>query len=289
MKAWLDLLRQVRLTGSVRSDRTGVGTQVLFGMSIRVDNTTSAFPAVTTKALAFRVCAAEMACFLQGERSLEAFRKAGCSIWDGNGLDERWVSKAGKSGDSGPQFEGDLGRIYGVQWRQWQSVRTGLDGNPERHFTDQLKQLLHGLATDPNGRRHLVTCWNPGEMDQMCLPPCPVLFQVFKLGRKLDMAVYQRSCDLFLGLPFDIAGYALLQRLIALELGLQTNSLTFFIGDAHIYRNHFDQVDTVLQSVPRKPPVLELRDGASLWNLKASDVRLLDYDPCGIVKAPLNV
>lgn len=284
MRQWLDLLRKVRNQGALKMDRTGVGTVSCFAEMIKVDNTVGSFPAVTTKTLAFKVCAAEMACFIRGERQLSIFHQLGCHVWDGNGNDPRWTPKA--------RFNGDLGRIYGVQWRQWLSVDT-LKSSLEKGIVvkqvDQLKNLVDGLQEDPNGRRHIVTAWNPGELDDMCLPPCPIMFQVFRAGTKIDMVVYQRSCDLFLGLPFDIAGYALLQRLIALELGLATGELTFFLGDAHIYLNHFQQVDTVLAREPKKAPVLELKDGASLWSFHPDQVRLLDYDAHPPVPAPLNV
>lgn len=284
MRQWLDLLRKVRNHGVLRQDRTGVGTVACFAETIKVANTVAEFPAVTTKFLAFKACAAEMACFIHGERDLKRFHELGCKVWDGNGNDPKWKPKA--------SFDGDLGRIYGVQWRQWLGIdleASSMESGAKAKVVDQLKNLLEGLINDPYGRRHIVTAWNPAELGDMCLPPCPIMFQLFRYGTKLDMVVYQRSCDLFLGLPFDLAGYAILQRLIAKQLGLQSNELTFFIGDAHIYLNHFTQVDTVLAREPKRPPVLELNDPVDLWDFHPSQVRLLDYDPHPVVTAPLNV
>lgn len=288
MKAWHDLLKKVLRHGAHREDRTGVGTLAVFAEVLKVSNASS-FPAVTTKQLAFKQCAAEMACFIRGNHSLHAFHHFGCTVWDGNGNDPRWVNKPADQG--GPQFEGDLGRIYGVQWRNWQSDGGKWPGGEEKGpvSTDQLRNLVDGLAADPCGRRHIVTAWNPGELSQMCLPPCPILFQAYRVGSRLDLCVYQRSCDLFLGLPFDIAGYALLQRLIAKELGITTGELTFFIGDAHIYMNHMNQVEEVLKRKPAKLPTLLLDPAATLWDFEPTQAKLLDYIPYAAIPAPLNV
>lgn len=286
MKAWHDLLRKVVRHGTYRKDRTGVGTLALFAEVLRVSNHNT-FPAVTTKQLAFRQCAAEMACFIRGNHSLDAFHLYGCTVWDGNGNDPRWVNKPADQG--GPQFEGDLGRIYGAQWRDWRSVETVHATSCQMKTTDQLSMLVEGLKAEPYGRRHLVTAWNPGEASQMCLPPCPVLFQAYLSTKGLDLCVYQRSCDLFLGLPFDIAGYALLQRLIAKELGVPSHELTFFIGDAHIYMNHRNQVDEVLKRAPAKPPTIIFSAEACLWDFEPQQAKLLDYYPAAPISAPLNV
>ena len=288
MKVWQDLLRKVLQQGVNRKDRTGVGTLALFAEVIKVKNSTS-FPAVTTKQLAFKQCMAEMACFIRGNHSLHAFHHFGCNVWDGNGNDPRWVNKP--ADQRGPKFEGDLGRIYGVQWRDWQSDGGKWPGGEEKGpvSTDQLRELVEGLRNDPFGRRHLVTAWNPGELGQMCLPPCPVLFQCFRTEARLDMAVYQRSCDLFLGLPFDIAGYAILQRLIAREVGISSGELTFFLGDAHIYLNHIEQVGEVLNRKPTKAPSILIDDAATLWDFEPAQAKLYDYLPHPPIQAPLNV
>ena len=278
MIQWFDILMKAVLYGSRRLDRTGVGTVALFAEVLRFDNS-DAFPAVTTKRLAFNQCAAEMACFIQGLHDLDSFHRAGCTVWDGNGTDPRWVDSGG------PKFGGDLGRIYGVQWRYWKSV--GQSG--ETVQVDQLKNLVEGLKREPHSRRHIVTAWNPGEMGAVCLPPCPVLFQCYVARNRMDMAVYQRSCDLFLGLPFDVAGYALLQRLIAHEAGLSSGKLTFFLGDAHVYLNHLEQVAEVCRRKPLEPPFLVWQAGSSLFNFEPSHVRLGGYTSHGPVNAPLNV
>lgn len=277
MKAWHDLLKRIRDNGETRSDRTGVGTTSIFGECIKVHNS-GTFPAVTTKRLFFKQCMAELACFIRGDHSLDAFHLAGCTIWDGNGNDPRWTES------DGCKFAGDLGRIYGVQWRDWK----GFDGVP----SDQLRALVQGINQDPTSRRHIVTAWNPGELDQMCLPPCHMMFQCrVSKGKALDMAVYMRSCDVFLGLPFNIASYAALQRLIAYETGFDSGDLTFFLGDAHIYNNHQDQVAEVLSRKPYRQPYLEGHKGVSisLWDFGPSDFTLKDYVTHPAVRAPLNV
>jgi len=274
MRQWHTILQKVLRHGTYRKDRTGVGTMAVFAESLKFQNT-STFPAVTTKHLAFKQAAGEMACFIRGNHSLDAFHAFGCGVWDGNGNDPKWTNS------EGPQFEGDLGRIYGVQWRDWK--------RPGKESVDQLHELISGLQTNPCGRRHLVTAWNPGELDQMCLPPCPVMWQVYRSEQRIDLCVYQRSCDLFLGLPFDIAGYALLQRLIAKELGCRSGELTFFIGDAHIYMNHVDAVKCVLKRDPNKGPMLLIDPAASLFDFHPSQVKMVDYNPHPPVPALLNV
>ena len=290
MKAWLDLLRNVMDHGVDRPDRTGIGTRSLFGVSATFDNGTT-FPAVTTKHLAFGQVKAELACFLRGLDNLEDFHKLGCKIWDGNGGASYWK----------PQEPGDLGRIYGVQWREWQSVGRGRyspGGNyePEVVQIDQLKSLVSGLVRDPYGRRHLVTAWNPGELDQMCLPPCHVLFQCYVVpthvlcdGPVMHMRVDMRSVDLFLGLPFDVASYALLQRLICRECGFLSGDLVFQLGDAHVYKNHFDAVATVLDRESLRPPTLAMSSSTTLFTFHPDDAQLVGYTHCGVVPAPLNV
>ena len=278
MRQWHALMRKVLERGSLREGKKGVGSWALFAEMIKVPNG-GVFPAVTTKRLAFKQVTAEMACFIRGDHSLEAFHAAGCTVWDGNGLDPCWIES------DGPAFGGDLGRIYGVQWRDW---RSGTPGGYVRQ-TDQLAQLIDNIKANPTSRRHVVTAWNPGELDRMCLPPCPILFQVFCCGDQLDMAVYQRSCDIFLGLPFDLAGYGLLQRLIARKVGLRARELTFFLGDAHIYLNHFEQVQTVLARKPMARPQLFLDPAAELFDFSPAQAMLVDYASHPAVAAPLNV
>lgn len=280
MRAWQDILRKVRGRGFRRPDRTGVGTLALFGEQLIFDNRDE-FPAVTTKKLAFSQMAAELACFLRGYDNLEQFHAMGCTIWDGNGSADYWAPNA--------RSLGDLGRIYGVQWRNWRSVLCHESGL-ELVQVDQLKELVDGIRRDPYGRRHVVTALNPGELKQMCLPPCHVLFQVFVTpSNELWMRVDMRSVDLFLGLPFDIASYALLQRLLAKELGLASGFLCFQLGDCHIYLNHTAQVDLVLGREPEPAPRLLLADDATLFDFHPSQAQLVDYTHYGHVAAPLNV
>lgn len=287
MNQWHNTLARVLCLGRMRPDRTGVGTLSLFGEQLRVDNGPGTFPAVTTKRLAFRQVAAELACFLRGYDSLEKFHSLGCHIWDGNGQAEYWLPRA--------RFAGDLGRIYGVQWRDWRSLDHWSGGELKEVNVDQLKRLVSGLASDPFGRRHVVTALNPGEADRMCLPPCHVLFQAYVReeedvrGRILDLRVDMRSVDLFLGLPFDIASYALLQRLLCKKLGYTSGELVFQLGDAHIYLNHLDQVRTVLDRAPMKPPELELDPDADLLSFHPDHAKLVGYESHPAVPAPLNV
>lgn len=268
MKQWQEILNEVLTVGERREDRTGVGTLAVFARQLTFDNRHE-FPAVTTKRLIWNQMAAELACFLQGFETLEQFHSYGCTIWDANAA----------------QNGGKLGPIYGVQWRKWINLNRVTNGSD----IDQIRMLLEGLRKNPHGRRHLVTAWNPAELPQMCLPPCHVMWQVFMGEGGLSMAVTMRSCDLFLGLPFDIASFALLQRLLAKELGVSSDKLHFFLGDAHIYANHFEQVKTVLS---RKPtilrPKLDLALDARLLTFKPSQAKLIDYEPWPAIPAPLN-
>jgi thymidylate synthase len=228
MRQWQDLMRRIRDTGVARPDRTGFGTRALFGELLRLDNSLR-FPAVTTKQLFMKQCMAELAAFLKGATTLGEFHKEGCTIWDANAAAPVWQAKVGD-----PNY---VGRIYGAQWRDWHSAMPTRYGTATYHV-DQLTNLINGLQTDPYSRRHLVTAYNPGELQDMCLPPCHVMFQCFVNANTLSMMVYMRSVDVFLGLPFDIASYAVLQRLIAQTVGMKTNSLTFALGDTHLYNNH---------------------------------------------------
>lgn len=272
MKEWQELLSRVLRDGEPRADRTGVGTKALFGVQFEVDNTLASFPAVTTKKLATGPCFAEMACFIQGYTNLKQFHEMGCHIWDANAAADYWQ----------PQEQGDLGRIYGCQWRHWRSY-----GN---HTTDQLRELVLGIRQSPTSRRHLVTAWNPGELHQMCLPPCHTMFQVYVSNdRHLDLLVTMRSVDLFLGLPFDVAGYALLQHLIALHCDLLPRKLKFSLGDAHIYNNHVEQVKLVCSRIPYAAPILSLARGTDLFSFRPEQAELLRYAHHGVVKAEMAV
>jgi thymidylate synthase len=285
MKQWQDILHRALTHGVERPDRTGVGTLALFGEQLTFDNF-GTFPAVTAKELKFGQVKAELAAFIHGFDNLDDYHSVGCRIWDGNA-----AQTAGSRFK--PSKPGDLGRIYGVQWRSWTGVDRYPGGEAYTYELDQLKALVNGLNNDPFGRRHLVTAWNPAELHQMVLPPCHVMFQCFvrpfDLGKALDMRVDMRSVDLFLGLPFDIASYALLQRLIAKEVNMDSGKLVFQLGDAHVYLNHSRQVGTVLARKPVHPPQLVLNSAASLFDFRPEQADLLDYTHHPAVPAPLNV
>jgi len=240
--------------------------------------------------------AAELACFIRGYNSLTDFNQMGCKIWDGN-------AKQTTGSMFRPRFEGDLGRIYGVQWRRWRSAHHLASSNTIiMDETDQLANLVAGLRRDPYGRRHIVSAWNPGELADMCLPPCHMFFQCYAeddtamaqetFGEQphlLTTAVYLRSLDLFLGMPFDVASYALLTHLIARELGWGVGRLILVAGDAHVYRNHADAVREVLSREPLPPCRLQLADGTDLFSFMPSEARLVEYKSHGPVAAPLNL
>ncbi len=267
MKTWHEVLRRCLKDGVPRNDRTGVGTKALFGVMLRFENVSSAFPAVTTKRLAFKQVAAELACFLRGYDNIKQFNEMGCTIWNANAEAPYWK----------PEIPGALGKIYGVQWRAW-------DGR-----IDQIAQLVEGIRKEPHGRRHVVTAWNPSDLKNVCLPPCHDRFQVFVDEGSLDIMVNMRSVDLFLGLPFDIASYGILLSLIAKDVYLRPRHLVFSLGDTHIYNNHIEQVWEVLSREPKLPARLLLAPEATLDNFHPSMVKLLDYDSHAAVSAPMAV
>jgi len=303
MKQYLDLLQDILDNGETKDDRTGVGTISVFGRSIRFDLRKS-FPAVTTKKLAWKSCVGELLWFIEGssdERRLAEIthgnKEGTTTIWTPNALAPYWKHKA--------KFEGDLGRVYGVQWRHW---KTPIEHKTESfknefghwfhrqghvHFkeTDQLSNLIDGIKKDPYGRRHIINAWNAGELDEMALPPCHVMsqFNVSKSG-ELSCHMYQRSVDVFLGLPFNIASYALLTHMIAHVCGLKVGELIISTGDTHIYNNHIDQVKEQLIRTPLQPPTLWLNpDVTSIDKFTMSDVKLIDYKSMDSIKAPMAV
>lgn len=264
MKQWHDILHQVLQSGEQRADRTGVGTKSVFGASIVFD-LGQGFPAVTTKKLAFKQMAAELSCFVRGYRTLDDFHKMGCTIWDANGTADYWK----------PEVPGDLGRIYGAVWRNMNGI-------------DQLAELITNIKKDPWSRRLMVTAWSPGE--PAALPPCHTHFQCsVREGNRLDLCVYMRSVDLFLGLPFDIASYALLTHLLAKDASLFPGKLTMFLADAHIYANHMDQVATVLSRAPLPLARLLIAKQATTLELEPSQVWLENYNCHSPVKAEMAV
>jgi thymidylate synthase len=294
---WLGLMDSVMRHGNHRQSRAG-DTRSLFGTQLRTwAGLMGHFPAVTAKKLFVEQVWAELAAFIQGYETLDGFHSFGCKIWDANAMDQRWVENPhSRMGDR-------VGRIYGAQWRYWQSVYSvGSPSTVAAKVTDQLKDLVTSIRKDPYGRRQVVTAWNPGELDQMCLPPCHILFQTYctdcepaerrnghDWAKYLHMRVDMRSVDLFLGLPFDIASYATLQALLAREVGMQPGELVFQMGDSHIYRNHDAQVRTVAGRRPFAPPKLVLADGMGLFDFDPAHASLAGYESHGAVAAPMNV
>lgn len=296
MKQYHDVLRQVLNDGIDREDRTGVGTRSLFGLQMRFD-LQEGFPAVTTKKLAWKAVVSELLWFLEGsgdERRLAEINSSPTTIWTANAEADYWKPKA--------KFEGDLGRVYGVQWRHWRKYDEMLvmgnahnkDGYKrvavDRGEIDQIAQLIEGIKNDPNGRRHILTAWNVAELDQMALPPCHCFAQFFVHNGKLSCQMYQRSADLFLGVPFNIASYALLTHMIAQVCDLDVGELIMTFGDAHIYKNHFDQVNEQLVREPYQLPKLWLNPNIkNIDDFRMENIDLDGYVSHGTIKAPMAV
>lgn len=273
MRQYLDALKDVLENGHDRNDRTGVGTRASFGIYMRF-GMSDGFPALTTKKLAFNVMKGELLWFISGSSDNKELNKLGCYIWDANGAADYWKPKA--------KFEGDLGRVYGVQWRDWRSANG-------KHI-DQLTDVIERIKTNPTDRRLIVTAWNPGELDEMVLPPCHMFFQFFVAGDNLSLQMYQRSADMFLGVPFNIASYSLLLHMVAQVTNLVPYEFIHVLGDAHIYKNHFDVVKEQLTRKPTKLPKLWLNpEITSIHDFRMEDIKLLDYVPQPAIKAPMAV
>lgn len=265
MEQYIEGLQQVFETGIDREGRNGA-TRALFGMQMRF-NMEDGFPAVTTKKLAFRSMKAELLGFLRGYDHVDQFQKLGTRIWNANA--EAWGR------------DGSLGRIYGVQWRKWKT---------ENGTIDQLGDVIKQIQTNPYSRRHVVTAWNPAELDEMALEPCHVLFQFFVADGKLSMQMYLRSCDMFLGVPFNIASYALLLHMVAQVTGLTPSEFVLTLGDAHIYHEHFDAVQTQLKRRPYPRPRLVLNPKiSSIDAFKMQHIQLEDYQHHDTIRAPMIV
>jgi thymidylate synthase len=290
MKQLLYLLKDILDNGETKDDRTGTGTISVFGRSLRFD-LRDAFPAVTTKKLAWKACVGELLWFLEGsddERRLAELThgtaEGKVTIWTPNALAPYWKPKA--------KFDGDLGRVYGVQWRNWQKYKWSAQANTyEVTQVDQLANLIEGLKTDPNGRRHILSAWNVGELDQMALPPCHVMSQFYvNKNKELSCHMYQRSVDVFLGLPFNIASYALLTHLIAHVCGLKVGELVISTGDTHIYQDHIEQVKEQLQREPYLLPTLSLNPNkTNIFEMTMDDITLVNYQSHGAIKANMAV
>lgn len=264
MKQYLDLLQHVLDNGVLKSDRTGTGTQSVFGYQMRFD-LSKGFPAVTTKKLHLRSIIHELLWFLQGDTNLKYLHDNKVTIWD------EWADA-----------NGDLGPIYGYQWRSWP------DENG-RHI-DQITQVVNTIKNNPDSRRIMVSAWNVGQLEKMALLPCHVMFQFYVANGKLSCQLYQRSADIFLGVPFNIASYALLTHMLAQVTGLQPGDFVHTFGDAHIYMNHMEQVKLQLSRDPRPLPKLNMNpEVKDIFSFKFEDFELEAYDPHPAIKAPVAV
>jgi thymidylate synthase len=264
MKAYHDLLRLVLEQGRPKSDRTGTGTLALFGAQARFPLRDS-FPLLTTKKVHFKSVVYELLWFLRGETNVRWLQEHGVTIWD------EWADA-----------DGNLGRVYGAQWRDWRT--------PDGGSIDQIARVIAQIRARPDSRRHLVTAWNPGEVEGMALPPCHALFQFFVIDGELSCQLYQRSADLFLGVPFNIASYALLTCMVAQVCGLKPGDFVLTFGDLHLYDNHLDQAREQLARKPRPLPRLELNPAVrDLDKFTFEDIKLVGYDPAPAIKAPIAV
>ena len=264
MQQYLDLLKHIRKNGVMKEDRTGTGTQSVFGYQMRFD-LSRGFPLLTTKKVHLKSIIYELLWFLAGDTNVKFLQDHGVTIWD------EWADE-----------NGNLGPVYGHQWRSWQTT----DGR----VIDQISQVIDQIQHHPDSRRMLVTAWTPSDVDRMALPPCHCLFQFYVAEGKLSCQLYQRSADVFLGVPFNIASYALLTMMMAQVCGLQPGEFVHTTGDTHIYRNHFEQVDLQLTREPRPLPVMKLNpDVKSLFDFQYEDFTLEGYDPWPAIKAPVAV
>ena len=264
MQAYLDLLQHLLENGADRSDRTGTGTLSVFGAQVRFD-LEKGFPLLTTKKVHLKSVIHELLWFIKGDTNTAYLNQNGVTIWD------EWADE-----------KGDLGRIYGAQWTSWQK--------PDGGVINQIDQVIQQIRTNPNSRRHVVCAWNPGELHLMALPPCHAMFQFYVADNRLSCLLYQRSADLFLGVPFNIASYALLTLMIAQVCGLRPGEFIHTFGDLHLYKNHMDQARLQLTRIPRKLPGMRLNpEIRSIHEFKYDDFTLEDYDPYPGIKAPISV
>jgi thymidylate synthase len=283
MQNYQQLLSKILLEGEVREDRTGTGTVSLFGEQLKF-NLNEGFPAVTTKKLAWRAVVSELLWFLEGssdERRLAEILhgtrdNSKNTIWTANANADYWKPNA--------RYEGDLGRVYGVQWRFWRKAKNSWQ------TVDQVRNLINDLKTNPYSRRHILTAWNPGELDQMALPPCHMFAQFYVSNdNKLSCLMHQRSCDMFLGVPFNIASYSLLTHILAQECNLGIGDFIWSGGDCHIYTNHVDAVKQQLIRAPRALPVLSIREDRKIGEYEVDDFTLIGYDPHDSIKAEMAI
>jgi len=264
MKSYLSLLQHIMEKGVLKSDRTGTGTKSVFGYQMRFD-LSEGFPVLTTKKLHLRSIIHELLWFIKGDTNIKYLNDNGVTIWD------EWADS-----------NGDLGPVYGGQWRSWR----GADGKS----VDQLSGLIDGIKKNPDSRRHIISAWNVGELDKMALPPCHAMVQFYVANGKLSCQLYQRSADVFLGVPFNIASYALFTMMVAQVCDLTPGEFIHTFGDAHIYTNHFDQVALQLSREPRVLPQMVINnDVKSIFDFKYEDFVLTGYDPHPGIKAPIAV
>ena len=264
MKQYLDLMRHVLESGTVKEDRTGTGTRSIFGYQMRFD-LSGGFPLVTTKKLHLRSIIHELLWFLKGETNIQYLKENNVSIWD------EWADE-----------NGNLGPVYGYQWRSW-PARDGRN-------IDQIQNVINQIKANPDSRRLIVSAWNVGEIEKMALPPCHVLFQFYVADGKLSCQLYQRSADIFLGVPFNIASYALLTLMVAQVCDLQPGEFIHTFGDAHLYNNHLEQAQLQLTRDPRPLPVMEINSQVKdIFEFKFEDFTLKNYDPHPHIKAAVAV
>ncbi|WP_214070195.1 thymidylate synthase [Mucilaginibacter sp. dw_454] len=264
MKQYLDLMRHVMDTGTQKHDRTGTGTVSVFGYQMRF-NLQEGFPLVTTKKLHLKSIIHELIWFLQGDTNISYLKENGVRIWD------EWADA-----------DGNLGPVYGYQWRSWPT--------PDGNHIDQISQIINQIKTNPDSRRIIVSAWNVADVNQMALPPCHMLFQFYVADGKLSCQLYQRSADIFLGVPFNIASYALLTMMVAQVCDLELGDFVHTFGDAHIYNNHFDQVKLQLTREPRPLPTMKLNpEVKDIFDFKFEDFTLENYDPWPHIKGAVAV
>jgi len=264
MQQYLDLMQHVKTQGVKKEDRTGTGTLSVFGYQMRF-NLQDGFPAMTTKKLHFKSIIHELLWFLKGETNIQYLKDNGVSIWD------EWADD-----------NGDLGPVYGAQWRTWKTI--------EGKTVDQISDVIEQIKNNPDSRRLIVSAWNVGELDQMVLMPCHAFFQFYVADGKLSCQLYQRSADIFLGVPFNIASYALLTMMIAQVCGLKLGDLVHTLGDAHLYLNHMEQVDEQLSRQPLALPVMKINSEVNLiFDFKYDDFELINYESHPAISAPIAV
>ena len=264
MQQYLNLMQHILDHGTEKGDRTGTGTKSVFGYQMRFD-LSEGFPCVTTKKLHLRSIIHELLWFLKGDQNIQYLKENGVSIWD------EWADE-----------DGNLGPVYGVQWRNWET--------PDGRKIDQIKKLIDGIKNNPDSRRHIVSAWNVADVDNMALPPCHTLFQFYVADGKLSCQLYQRSADVFLGVPFNIASYALFTMMVAQVCDLELGDFVHTFGDAHLYSNHMEQTQLQLSREPRALPTLRINpEVKNIFDFKFDDFELLNYDPHPHIKGAVAV